>query len=262
MWISLRPFRVFSSTYPLRCNSSSPILLRLRSRNLLLIRRPTPKPPTNNQNWQRSNHHTRVIHVRDRNRHRVREAEEHNREREPANRHAVDQEAPSAHVKCALVHVSSAREQIRDDGNEVRDVVDRNSRSKHSVEGRGASEVNASERCVGGRNEQLSVERDLEARVDARPGLGEWHGVVTSEGPEDARSGKLRGNNAGSESDEDDECEAKRAAGGLCGLAEELGEREAGVGGGEGAIVLDAEHEADEVSQTSAEGDGEGDADG
>lgn len=43
---------------------------------------------------------------------------------------------------------------------------------------------------------------------------------------------------------------------------EEFGEGEAGVCGGEGRVVLDAEHEADQVGEAGDEGDGKGDGDG
>lgn len=80
-----------------------------------------------------------------------------------------------------------------------------------------------------------------------RPNLhpGEGHGAITGEGPEDTTGTQLGADDAGAQSNEQDERQAKRSSSALRDLAEQLSQRKPGVGGGEGVKVLDGEHEGD-----------------
>lgn len=138
-------------------------------RHLVLVRRLDPEPPANNQKWQRANHDARVVHVGRLNRHRVREAEEDNGKGKPANGDNVDDEAQTAHVKGALVHVAPARQQVGQDGDVVGNVIDRDGRPQHGVESRRAAQVETSQRCICCCHEQLRVEWDAKPRADACP---------------------------------------------------------------------------------------------
>jgi hypothetical protein len=72
----------------------------------------------------------------------------------------------------------------------------------------------------------------------------------------------LGADDARAESDEEDEEQTKCTASLFSDLSKQLGEWHARVAGGQGVKVLDGEHEGDEVRDTRAEGDRQGDGDG
>jgi hypothetical protein len=69
-------------------------------------------------------------------------------------------------VEGALVHVAAAGEQVGQDGDHVRNVVDSDSGAEQRVEGRRGAEVKAAESGDDGGDSQLRVEGNSERGVD------------------------------------------------------------------------------------------------
>lgn len=185
----------------------------LRNGNLFFIGFTNPKPPSNDQNRQRADYNTGVVHALNRDRLGVRKAEENNGEGEPADGHAIDQPTPFPHVESPFVHVSSPSEHIGEDRNVVCDVIDGDCRAKHGVEGGGAAEVDASKRSVRGRHEQLGIERYAKPRAHAGPCLRPRHCSVSCESPQHSRGRELGRNDAWAQRYEEDEGQPKSTPG-------------------------------------------------
>lgn len=103
---------------------------------------------------------------------------------------------------------------------------------------------------------------ELSSHTNVDLHFGKRNSTIAGEGPEDSTSAELRADHAGAESDEQDKKETKCTASLLGDLAEELCKRHASVARCELVEVLDGKHETDQVGDTSAECDRQGDSNG
>lgn len=147
-------------------------LLLLRLHHPLRILLTSLEPPSPDQDRETSHNDARVVHVIHLDGLDVGEREEHNGEREPAAGDRVhDRADPGPHVEDALVHIPPAREEVGEDGEHVRDVIDGDGRPEEGVEGGGGAEVQASQGRDDGGDGHLRVEGDLECGVNLGPAV-------------------------------------------------------------------------------------------
>lgn len=106
------------------------------------------------------------------NRHDIWKREEDDGEDEPGNCDRVDRHTDRvAHEEWAAVHGPAPQQDIGSDRHDVRDVVDGDGRTQHSVEGRARAEINTAEQSNDRGHGELGIERDPEFRVDFCPSV-------------------------------------------------------------------------------------------
>lgn len=203
----------------------------------------------------------KLTHRRPINRKHQRQIIQHELQRTPGDRHAIDEPPKLAEIKI------SVRRQIlrralavhqKTGGDSEGELLEDQTCADDSAESRAGAEVYASDDEDDDGVEQERVWRDAEAGVHEPDLVGEDEGVVAREGEDQTRGGLLacvEGEDAGEEEQDDEDC---GGGAGLRGLVPDLVDGDAGRTSEHGVEVADAVEHGDDEGKGGDEADEDG----
>lgn len=140
------------------------------------------QPPHPDKNRQPAGNHHGVVHRSRGRRQRVREAVDDERDDDVQTRHGVDDRAyVVAHPERPGADGRTAREQMREDGEEVRGRREENERADERVERRRRADVDRADAGEKHAARQCRIQRAVEAGAHPADALGERGCVVAAQ---------------------------------------------------------------------------------